>query len=127
MQKIELLLPAGNWDCLKATVENGADAIYFGVQKFNARRKASNFSLEETSKVVEYCHKNGVRAYCTLNTLIKNREITEFFATIRELYLAGVDAVIIQHISFINIIKQNFPELEVHLSTQAAVTNTYFF
>ena len=127
MKKIELLLPAGNWDCLKAAVENGADAVYFGVQKFNARRKASNFSLEDIRKVVEYCHKNGVRAYCTLNTLIKNKEITEFFATIRELYLMGVDAVIIQHLSFINIIKQNFPDLEVHLSTQAAVTNTYFF
>ncbi len=127
MEKIELLLPAGNWDCLKAAVENGADAIYFGVQNFNARRKANNFSLDEVKKVVDYCHKNGVKAYCTLNTLIKNKEMTEFWGTVKELYLAAVDAIIIQHFSFISILKQNFPGLEIHLSTQASVSNTYFY
>jgi collagenase-like PrtC family protease len=127
MQKIELLLPAGNQECLEAAVENGADAIYFGIDKFNARRRANNFKLEEIKEVVNYCHKNGVRCYCTLNILIKNNEIKEFFETVKELYLAGIDAVIIQHLSFIPIIKKNFPDLEVHLSTQTTITNSYFY
>ncbi len=127
MSKIELLLPIGNWNCLKAAVENGADAIYFGVKEFNARKRAENFSLPEVSKLVEYCHSNGVRAYCTLNILVKNHEITAFFNLVKELYLAGIDAVIIQHISFLPIIKQNFPGMEVHLSTQTAITNSYFY
>ncbi len=126
MEKIELLLPAGNWSCIRAAVENGADAIYFGTTEFNARRKADNFSIEDVKKVVFYCHKNGVKVYCTLNVLVKNSEITSFFATVKTLYLAGVDAVIVQHISFIDIIKQNFPGMEVHLSTQAAISNSYF-
>lgn len=125
--KIELLLPAGNWNCLRAAVENGADAIYFGVKEFNARRRADNFELKEVKEIVDYCHKNGVRAYCTLNILIKNSEISRFFEAVTQVYLAGVDAVIIQHISFIPILKHNFPGMEVHLSTQAAISNTYFY
>jgi collagenase-like PrtC family protease len=127
MKKIELLLPAGNQENLQAAVENGADAVYFGIDKFNARRRADNFKLENIKEVIDYCHQNGVRCYCTLNILIKNEEIEEFFETVKKLYLAGVDAVIIQHISFLPIIKKNFPGLEVHLSTQATITNTYFY
>ncbi|MBI4980455.1 U32 family peptidase [Candidatus Woesearchaeota archaeon] len=126
MNKIELLLPVGNWSCVKAAVENGADAVYFGVKEFNARRRADNFELEEVSEIVSYCHKNGVRAYCTLNILIKNSEVNRFLEVVKQVYLAGVDAVIIQHISFIPILKRNFPGMEIHLSTQAAITNTYF-
>ncbi|MFH1275743.1 MAG: peptidase U32 family protein [Candidatus Woesearchaeota archaeon] len=126
MNKIELIVPAGNEECLKVAVENGADAVYFGINKFNARRRANNFTLNDVKKVVEYCHKNGVRAYCTLNILIKNHEIEEFFNTIKKLYLAGIDAIIIQQLSFLPIIKKNFPDLEVHISTQAAVNNSYF-
>lgn len=124
---IELLLPAGNWDCLKAAVENGADAVYFGVDRFNARRRANNFKLDEIKKVVDYCHSNGVRVYCTLNTLVKNEEVNDFFEIVKKVYLAGVDAVIIQHISFLSIIKQNFKGLDVHLSTQSTITNSYFY
>ncbi len=127
MSKIELLLPAGNWNCLRAAVENGADAVYFGVKEFNARRRADNFELKEVKEKVDYCHKNGVKAYCTLNILIKNSEISRFFEVVKQVYLAGVDAVIIQHISFIPILKRNFPGMEVHLSTQAAIFNTYFY
>ncbi|MEK6846484.1 MAG: peptidase U32 family protein, partial [Nanoarchaeota archaeon] len=127
MPKIELLLPAGNWNCLRAAVENGADAIYFGVKEFNARRRADNFELKEVKEIVDYCHKHGVRAYCTLNILIKNSELSRFFEVVKEVYLAGIDAVIIQHLSFIPILKQNFPGMEVHLSTQAAISNSYFY
>jgi len=125
MKKIELLLPAGNWDCLKAAVENGADAVYFGVGMFNARRRADNFSYEDLSEVVSYCHENGVRVYITMNILVKNNELDDFFESVKQIYLAGADAVIIQEISFLPIIKENFPDLEVHVSTQAAVANTY--
>ena len=127
MKKIELLLPAGNQENLTAAVENGADAVYLGIDKFNARRRADNFKLENIKEVIDYCHQNGVRCYCTLNILIKNEEIEEFFETVKKLYLAGMDAVIIQHISFLPIIKKNFPGLEVHLSTQTTITNTYFY
>lgn len=127
MPKIELLLPAGNWNCLKAAVENGADAVYLGVDKFNARRRANNFKLEEMREVTEYAHKNGVKVYITLNILIKNSEVQDYFETIKQLYLAQVNAVIIQELSFLSLIKKNFPGLEVHVSTQAAITNTYFY
>ena len=126
MKKIELLLPVGNQENLQAAVENGADAVYFGIDKFNARRRADNFKLDKIKETIDYCHENGVRCYCTLNILIKNEEIEEFFATITQLYLSGIDAVIIQHLSFLPIIKKNFPGLEVHLSTQTTITNTYF-
>jgi len=127
MPKIELILPAGNWDCLRAAVENGADAVYLGVDRFNARRRANNFKLEEIREVTEYAHKKGVKVYVTLNILIKNAEIEDFFSTVKQLYLAQVDAVIIQELSFLPIIKKNFPGLEVHISTQAAITNTYLY
>jgi len=123
--KIELLLPAGNWDCLKAAVENGADAVYLGVDQFNARQRAGNFKLSEMNQVIDYCHNQGVKVCCTLNILIKNQELTDFFEVVRQLYNSGVDAVIIQEISFLPLIKQNFPGLEVHISTQAAITNSY--
>jgi collagenase-like PrtC family protease len=123
--KPELLLPAGNWDCLKAAVENGADAVYFGVGMFNARRRAKNFDFSDLKKVVPYCHEHGVKVYCTMNILVKNSEVQDFFNYVKKLYLSNVDAVIIQEISFLPIIKQNFPDLEVHVSTQAAITNSY--
>jgi collagenase-like PrtC family protease len=127
MNKIELLIPVGNEENLKVAVENGADAVYLGIDKFNARRRADNFKLSELRKTVDYCHKNGVKVYITLNILIKNSELEDFFKTIGKVYLSGVDAVIIQQLSFLPIIKKNFPGLEVHVSTQAAISNTYFY
>ncbi|MBT7366983.1 U32 family peptidase, partial [Candidatus Woesearchaeota archaeon] len=126
MNKIELLLPAGNWDLLKAAINNGADAVYLGVKEFNARRRADNFELDELDKVVLYAHERGVKVYCTLNILIKNSEITKFFETLKQIYLAGTDAIIIQDIALLNIIKETFPEMEVHISTQAGINNTNF-
>ena len=121
--KPELLIPAGNATNLQAAVENGADAIYLGMNKFNARAKAGNFSFEELKKAIEYCHKNGVKVYVTLNTLIKNNEIEEFFQTIEQAYISGADAIIIQELSFASQIKKTFPDLEVHASTQARIHN----
>ena len=110
MKKIELLLPAGNEECLQAAVENGADAVYLGGSRFNARRRAN---------------KNGVKIYCVFNILVKNNEVKDFFEMVRTVYLAGVDAVIIQEISFVSMIKNNFKGLEVHLSTQVGLGNRF--
>lgn len=115
--------PAGDWDCLLAAVQNGADAVYLGVKEFNARLYTRNFAIEELGKVVSQSHHSGVRVYLTLNTLVKNHEIGAFFNVLSKAYLAGVDGVIIQHIGFLDIIKQNFPGLAVFISTQGAIGN----
>ncbi|ODS42461.1 MAG: hypothetical protein MSIBF_03830 [Candidatus Altiarchaeales archaeon IMC4] len=126
MTSIELLSPAGNWDSLKAAVCEGADAVYFGLQGFNARRRADNFSDSDMENAVRYCHDRGVRAHLAANTLVKNRELGDYFAMIERAYSAGVDAVIVQELSFIPLIKENFPGMEVHASTQAGVFNSYY-
>ncbi|MFZ2455003.1 MAG: peptidase U32 family protein [Candidatus Altiarchaeia archaeon] len=122
---VELLSPAGGWDSLRAAVSNGADAVYFGAGSFNARRRAGNFSEKELPEVVSYCHANGVRAFLTANILVKNPELKDFFGLIGKAYSAGIDAVIIQDVSFIHLIKEHYPGLEVHVSTQAAVFNSF--
>lgn len=119
----ELLSPVGDWDCLSAAVVNGADAVYLGVKDFNARLYTRNFTLHELVKVIAYAHAHGVKVYLTLNTLVKNHEIDAFFQVLSGAYLAGVDGVIIQHLSFLEIIKKHFPGLRVFISTQGAVGN----
>jgi len=119
----ELLSPVGDWDCLQAAVLNGADAVYLGVKDFNARLYSRNFTLQELAKVVSYAHTNGVKVYLTMNTLVKNHEVDAFFQVLSNAYVAGVDGVIIQHLSFLDIIKQNIPGLRVFISTQGAVGN----
>jgi collagenase-like PrtC family protease len=123
LKKPELLSPVGDWDCLQAAVQNGADAVYLGVKDFNARLYTRNFTIKELGNVVRHAHSNGVRVYLTLNTMVKNHEIGAFFNVLSDVYLGGVDGVIIQHISFLDIIKQNFPGLRVFISTQGAIGN----
>jgi collagenase-like PrtC family protease len=125
-QKVELLSPVGSRQALTAAVENGADAVYFGVGKFNARRRAENLTLDELRDAVEYAHDNGVKVYNTFNILVKNHELPEFFDDIAEAYSKGVDGIIIQHISFARLLKDTFPDLRIHISTQAAITNSYY-
>ena len=119
----ELLSPVGDWDCLQAAVWNGADAVYLGVKDFNARLYTRNFTLQELVKVVAFAHTHGVKVYLTLNTLVKNHELEAFFHVLSGAYLAGVDGVIIQHLSFLEIIKHHFPGLRVFISTQGAIGN----
>jgi len=121
--KPELLSPVGDWDCLIAAVKNGADAVYLGVKEFNARLYSRNFSIEELSKVTGYAHIHGIRVYLAMNTLVKNYELKRFFDALTRAYVTGIDGVIVQHISFLEIIKQNFPGLAVFMSTQAAIGN----
>lgn len=121
--KPELLAPAGDLESLQAAVINGADAVYLGTREFNARVNARNFSLEELVRAVQYCHNQGVKVYLTLNTLVKNSELARFFETLSRSYSTGIDGVILQHISFVDIIKKNFPDLSVFISTQGAIGN----
>jgi len=125
-QQVELLSPVRSRQALTAAVENGADAVYFGVGKFNARRRAENLTREELKAAVEYAHDNGVKVYNTFNILIKNHELRAFFDDISEAYSKGIDGIIIQHISFARLLKDTFPDLRIHISTQAAITNTYY-
>jgi collagenase-like PrtC family protease len=125
-QQVELLSPVGSRQALTAAVENGADAVYFGVGKFNARRRAENLTREELKAAVEYAHDNGVKVYNTFNILIKNHELRAFFDDISDAYSKGIDGIIIQHISFARLLKETFPDLRIHMSTQAAITNSYY-
>ncbi len=96
MPEIELLAPAGNFECMKAAVQNGADSVYFGVDKFNARIYASNLSLANMKAAISYCKLRNVKTHLTLNTLIKNSEFEDAANLAKEAYEAGIDAIIIQ-------------------------------
>src|SRR5471032_1748559 len=92
----ELLAPAGDWDCVRAAVANGADAVYFGLPRFNARLRAQNFQEDDLPKLVDFLHSHGVKAYVTLNVLVFTDELADAVAELRLLNDVGVDAVIIQ-------------------------------
>src|SRR6188472_3759703 len=87
----ELLAPAGDWECVKAAVENGADAIYFGLDKFNARMRAQNFTESHLPKLMEFLHLRGVRGYVTMNTLVFENELADAEKYLRSIIAAGVD------------------------------------
>src|ERR1039457_3306661 len=92
----ELLAPAGDWDCVKAAVENGADAIYFGLDRFNARMRAQNFTEADLPRLMAFLHRRGVRGYITLNTLVFENELADAEKYLCAMISAGVDAVIVQ-------------------------------
>jgi len=122
MAKVELLSPAGDFASLRAAVENGADAVYFGINKLNMRAAAKNFSLSEIKKVTDYCHKNKVKAYLTLNTIIYDNEIKTAEKILKKAKQVKVDAIIAWDIAVLNLCKKL--KLKIHLSTQANVTNS---
>src|SRR5215212_10741580 len=88
----ELLAPAGDWQCAKAAVENGADAIYFGLEKFNARMRAHNFTAADLPKLMEFLHRRGVKGYVTFNTLVFENELPQAEQYLTTIITAGVDA-----------------------------------
>lgn len=114
----ELLSPAGNMECLKAAVLNGADAVYLGGKSFGARAYAGNFSDEEMIDAVRYAHLYGVKIYVTVNTIIYNNEVHELMEYIKYLYSIGVDALIMQDIGMISLVRSVLPNMEIHASTQ---------
>ncbi len=118
MKKVELLSPAGNMECLISAVQNGADAVYLGGKKFGARAFANNFDGEEMIKAIKYCHLYGVKIYVTVNTLVYDSEMKEALEYVSFLHKNGVDALIVQDIGLIRKIRQTYPTLELHASTQ---------
>lgn len=122
-KKPELLAPAGSMESLKAAVNNGCDAIYLGGKAYSARQSADNFSIEEIEEACDYCHLRGVKIYVTVNTLYKDSELKEFLEYVGQLYKVGVDALIIQDLGAIQLVKENFPEFPLHASTQMTVNS----
>ena len=119
----ELLSPAGNWDCARAAVANGADAIFFGMPKFNARLRADNFTEEDLPALMTFLHQHGVKGYCAFNTLIFTGELADAEKQLRMLEAAGVDAVIVQDLGLARMVKELTPNLRLHASTQMTITS----
>jgi putative protease len=119
----ELLAPAGGWDCLRTAVANGADAVYFGLPRFNARLRADNFRDEELPEVVTFCHRHGVKAYVAFNTLVFTDELDAAEAMLRDCSRAGVDALIVQDVGLVRLARKITPELPIHASTQMTITS----
>lgn len=120
---IELLAPAGNWDCIKAAVANGADAVFFGVGTLNARVRATNFQINELSEIMAYLHKYNVRGYVTLNILIFEKEMNDARTLIEACMDAGVDGLIVQDMGILQLIREISPDFPIHGSTQMTVTS----
>ena len=120
----ELLAPAGNWDCVAAAVENGADAIYFGLDcGFNARYRAANFGLADLDALMAKLHGRGVRGYTTINTLVFPSEMDALVDVIAAIAAAGVDAVLVQDLGVAELVREICPEIEIHASTQMSLTS----
>ena len=118
MKKVELLSPAGNMECLISAVQNGADAVYIGGKKFGARAFANNFDYNELIEAIKYCHLYGVKIYVTVNTICYEEEVEDALEFIEFLYTNHVDALIMQDLGLISIVREKFPNLEIHGSTQ---------
>ncbi len=120
----ELLAPAGDWDCVRAAVENGANAIYFGLDcGFNARARAANFAPDDLPELMDFMHRRGVKGYVTLNTLAFPSELKIVEPLIRKLAETGVDAVLVQDIGLARLIRATCPDLPIHASTQMTLTS----
>ncbi|MBL8848833.1 MAG: U32 family peptidase, partial [Planctomycetaceae bacterium] len=114
----ELLAPAGTWDCLRAAVANGADAVYFGLDcGFNARARAANFPVEDLPRIMAFLRRYQTRGYVTLNTLTFSDELPAVETLIGQIDAAGVDAVLVQDLGLIELIRRTAPQLEIHAST----------
>src|SRR6266498_4922337 len=119
----ELLAPAGDWNCARAAVENGADAIYFGLDRFNARMRAHNFTEADLPALVEFLHRRGVKSYVTFNTLVFTDELAEAEQYLRAIIAAGVDAAIVQDVGICRLIRSLSPDFPIHASTQMTITS----
>ena len=126
-RKPEVLAPAGNWDCVRAAVANGADAVYFGLDQFNARMRADNFKLEDMASLMPFLHSHGVRGYVTMNVLIFPAEFEQAVTYLNALDAAGVDGVIVQDMGLASFISQQRKagkwNIELHISTQMTVSS----
>ena len=120
---VELLAPVGDFECLKAAVQNGANSVYFGGSLFNARASATNFDDDELEKVINYCVLRNVRTHLTLNILIKDSEFKDAILMAKKAYELGIDALIVQDVGLAQVLMKLFPDLPIHASTQMTVHN----
>ncbi|MCE9533818.1 MAG: DUF3656 domain-containing protein [Planctomycetes bacterium] len=118
----ELLAPAGDWEALRAAAANGADAVYFGLPRFNARHRATNFAADELPRIMAFLHDRNVKGFVTLNTLIFSDELPDIVDYLHEIAANGVDAVIVQDLGLVRLIKKLSPTLPIHASTQMTLT-----
>ena len=121
MSKIEILAPAGGFDSVIAAVRSGADAVYVGAKRFSARASAHNFDEDELRECVRYCHQRDVKVYLALNIVLFDDELTEALELVKSAADADIDAVIIQDMGLVSLIKRAVPELPLHASTQMSV------
>lgn len=122
MQRIpEILAPAGSKEALYAAIGSGADAVYLGLDKFNARGSADNFNRDNLSEVCELAHASDTKVYLTVNVVILPSEMQEVFEMVQDAYLSGIDAVIVQDLGLIKVLSETLPDLAIHVSTQANV------
>lgn len=119
--KGEILSPVGSKEMLFAAVRSGADAVYFGCKEFSARRNAENFSVCELPEIIAYCHIRNVKAYLTLNILIKDCELSAAIDLAQKAYNAGIDGIIIQDLGLARILHKNHPQIPLHASTQMSI------
>lgn len=122
--KPELLAPAGNLDCALAALQSGADAVYAGISRFNAREMGENFSWDDMSRLSAYTKKINRRFYLTLNTILKEHELEEFGESVERISALQPDAVIIQDLGVLRFLREYFPALEIHASTQMGIHNS---
>lgn len=118
MQETEILSPAGNIQSVHQAVQNGADAVYIGGKNFGARAFAANFSYTEMKQAIDYAHTYGVKVYVTVNTLVFEEETSAFLEHVQNIYILGADALIMQDVGMITAVKQCFPDIDIHASTQ---------
>ena len=121
---MELLSCAGSEESLRAAVNAGADAVYFGTTLFNARMNAKNFTREQTERAIGFCHERGVRCYVTMNTLITDRMMPEALGQAEFLYRSGADALIVADLGLAGLIHTYLPDFELHASTQCSGHNS---
>lgn len=122
-QKVEILAPAGSYGSFHAAIAAGADAVYAGGPRFGARAFAKNFSVEEMLEAIDYAHLHGRKFYLTVNTLLKDKEIEELVEYLKPFYEGGLDAVIVQDWGVLKLIRETFPNMEIHASTQMTITS----
>ena len=123
MREIEVLAPAGSFETMKAAVAAGADAVYAGGSRFGARAYAQNFTEEELLEAIDYVHLRGKKLYLTVNTLVKEKEFRDLYSYLLPYYKRGLDAVIVQDAGVMQYVKEQFPGLGIHASTQMTITN----
>ncbi len=124
-RNVEILAPAGSFESMVAAVNAGADAVYIGGSRFGARAYANNLDEEMMIRAIDYVHLHGAKIYMTVNTLVKEKELSDLYDYLKPYYEAGLDAVIVQDLGVFHYVREHFPEMDIHVSTQMTVTGKY--